>query len=123
MWRRGRARQPRRREVAARPRAPRVHGAAQESQDAGAHRAYAQDRQAAQELMGAHMTRQLQEAYIVAATRTPVGKAPRGALKNTRPDSLLAHVLKSALAQVREIDPKRVEDVIVGCAMPEYEQG
>jgi len=73
--------------------------------------------------MGAHMARQLQEAYIVAATRTPVGKAPRGALKNTRPDSLLAHVLKSALAQVREIDPKRVEDVIVGCAMPEYEQG
>ena len=69
------------------------------------------------------MARQLQEAYIVAATRTPVGKAPRGALKNTRPDSLLAHVLKSALAQVREIDPKRVEDVIVGCAMPEYEQG
>jgi acetyl-CoA acyltransferase len=69
------------------------------------------------------MARQLQEAYIVAATRTPVGKAPRGALKHTRPDSLLAHVLKSALSQVTEIDPKRIEDVIVGCAMPEYEQG
>jgi acetyl-CoA acyltransferase len=69
------------------------------------------------------MARQLQEAYIVAATRTPVGKAPRGALKHTRPDSLLAHVLKSALSQVSEIDPKRIEDVIVGCAMPEYEQG
>jgi acetyl-CoA acyltransferase len=69
------------------------------------------------------MARQLQEAYIVAATRTPVGKAPRGALKHTRPDSLLAHVLRSALNQVREIEPKRVEDVIVGCAMPEYEQG
>src|SRR5437870_12201215 len=69
------------------------------------------------------MPRQMQDAYIVAATRTPVGKAPRGAFKHTRPDSLLAHVLRSALSQVREIEPKRVEDVIVGCAMPEYEQG
>jgi acetyl-CoA acyltransferase len=69
------------------------------------------------------MPRQVQDAYIVAATRTPVGKAPRGAFKHTRPDSLLAHVLKSALAQVREIEPERIEDVIVGCAMPEYEQG
>src|SRR6266542_5033052 len=69
------------------------------------------------------MPRQMQDAYIVAATRTPVGKAPRGAFKHTRPDSLLAHVLKSVLAQVREIEPGRIEDVIVGCAMPEYEQG
>jgi acetyl-CoA acyltransferase len=69
------------------------------------------------------MAKQLQEAYIVAATRTPVGKAPRGALRHSRPDSLLAHVLKSVLMQVPAIDPKRVEDVIVGCAMPEYEQG
>jgi acetyl-CoA acyltransferase len=69
------------------------------------------------------MTRQLQEAYIVAATRTPVGKAPRGAFRYTRPDSMLAHVLKSVLAQVPQVDPARVEDVIVGCAMPEYEQG
>ena len=69
------------------------------------------------------MTRQLQEAYIVAATRTPVGKAPRGAFRHTRPDSLLAHVLKSVLAQVPQVEPNRVEDVIVGCAMPEYEQG
>jgi len=67
--------------------------------------------------------RQMQDAYIVAATRTPVGKAPRGAFKHTRPDSLLAHVLKSVLAQVPEIEPERIEDVIVGCAMPEYEQG
>jgi len=65
----------------------------------------------------------MQDAYIVAATRTPVGKAPRGAFKHTRPDSLLAHVLKSVLAQVREIEPERIDDVIVGCAMPEYEQG
>ncbi len=69
------------------------------------------------------MAKQLQEAYILAATRTPVGKAPRGALRHTRPDSLLAHVLKSVLMQVPQIDPKRIEDVIVGCAMPEYEQG
>jgi acetyl-CoA acyltransferase len=69
------------------------------------------------------MTKQLQEAYIVAATRTPVGKAPRGALRHTRPDSLLAHVLQSVLAQVPQIEPNRIEDVIVGCAMPEYEQG
>ncbi len=69
------------------------------------------------------MSRQMQEAYIVAATRTPVGKAPRGAFRHTRPDSMLAHVLKSVLAQVPQIEPGRVEDVIVGCAMPEYEQG
>ena len=69
------------------------------------------------------MSRQIQEAYIVAATRTPVGKAPRGAFRHTRPDSMLAHVLKSVLAQVPQIEPGRVEDVIVGCAMPEYEQG
>jgi acetyl-CoA acyltransferase len=69
------------------------------------------------------VTRQLQDAYIVAATRTPVGKAPRGAFRHTRPDSMLAHVLKSVLAQVPQIEPGRVDDVIVGCAMPEYEQG
>ena len=69
------------------------------------------------------MTRQLQDAYIVAATRTPVGKAPRGAFRHTRPDSLLAHVLKRVLMQVPHIEPARIDDVIVGCAMPEYEQG
>src|SRR4029453_17611306 len=69
------------------------------------------------------MTKQLQDAYIVAATRTPVGKAPRGALKSTRPDSMLAFALQSALAQFPQIEPVRVEDVIVGCAMPEGEQG
>lgn len=69
------------------------------------------------------MSRQIQEAYIVAATRSPVGKAPRGMLRNVRPDDLLAHVLRSALAQVPQLDPKLIEDVIVGCAMPEAEQG
>jgi acetyl-CoA acyltransferase len=69
------------------------------------------------------MTRQLQDAYIVSATRTPVGKAPRGAFRHTRPDSLLAHVLKRVRMQVPQIEPARIDDVIVGCAMPEYEQG
>ena len=69
------------------------------------------------------MTQQIQDAYIVAATRTAVGKAPRGAYRSTRPDTLLAHALKSVLAQAPGLDPKRVDDVIVGCAMPEYEQG
>src|SRR5499433_3655233 len=69
------------------------------------------------------MTRQLEDAYIVAATRTPVGKAPRGALRSTRPDAMLAHVLKSVLSKVPALDPVRVEDVVVGCAMPEGEQG
>jgi acetyl-CoA acyltransferase len=70
-----------------------------------------------------NMTKQMQDAYIVAATRTAVGKAPRGAYRSTRPDTLLAHVLASVLAQVPAIDAKRIEDVIVGCAMPEFEQG
>lgn len=69
------------------------------------------------------MTKQIQDAYIVAATRSPVGKAPRGMLKNVRPDDLLAHVLKSAVAQCPGLDLHEVGDVIVGCAMPEGEQG
>ncbi len=69
------------------------------------------------------MSKQVQEAYIVAATRTPVGRAPRGMFRNTRPDDLLAHVLKSVLAQTPSLDPSSIADVIVGCAMPEAEQG
>src|SRR5260221_7373709 len=69
------------------------------------------------------MTRQVQDAYIVAAVRTPVGKAPRGMFRNVRPDDMLAHVLKGALAQVPGLDPHDIGDVIVGCAMPEAEQG
>ncbi len=68
------------------------------------------------------MSKQIQEAYIVAATRTPVGKA-RGMFRNTRPDDLLAHVLKSVLAQAPSLDPASIGDVIAGCAMPEAEQG
>ncbi|MGH8760322.1 MAG: acetyl-CoA C-acyltransferase [Burkholderiales bacterium] len=69
------------------------------------------------------MAKQVQEAYIVAATRTPVGKAPRGVFRNVRPDDMLAHVLKSALAQAPGLDPSLIDDVVVGCAMPEAEQG
>jgi acetyl-CoA acyltransferase len=69
------------------------------------------------------MTKQVQDAYIVAAVRTPVGKAPRGMFRTTRPDDLLAHVLKGVLAQVPNLDPHEIADVIVGCAMPEAEQG
>jgi len=69
------------------------------------------------------MARQVQDAYIVAATRTPVGKAPRGMFKNVRPDDMLAQVLKAVLAKCPGLDPAAVEDVIVGCAMPEAEQG
>ena len=69
------------------------------------------------------MSKQIQEAFIVAATRTPVGKAPRGMFRNTRPDDLLTHVLKSVLAQTPSLDAAVIGDVIVGCAMPEAEQG
>jgi acetyl-CoA acyltransferase len=69
------------------------------------------------------MTRQVQEAYIVAAVRTPVGKAPRGMFRNTRPDDLLAHVLIHAAKQVPSLALEAVDDVIVGCAIPEAEQG
>ena len=69
------------------------------------------------------MTKQVQDAYIVAATRTPVGKAPRGVFRNTRPDDMLAHVLKAVVAQAPGIDVSRIGDAIIGCAMPEAEQG
>jgi acetyl-CoA acyltransferase len=69
------------------------------------------------------MTKQVQDAYIVAATRTPVGKAPRGIFRNTRPDDMLAHVIRAVMAQAPGIDPHRIGDAIIGCAMPEAEQG
>jgi len=69
------------------------------------------------------MTRQVQDAYIVAATRTPVGKAPKGSLRNVRPDDLLVAALRGALAAVPTLDPAAIEDAIIGCAMPEGEQG
>ena len=69
------------------------------------------------------MTKQVQDAYIVAATRTPIGKSGRGYFRNTRPDDLLVAALQGALKQVPTLDPKAIEDAIIGCAMPEGEQG
>jgi acetyl-CoA acyltransferase len=65
----------------------------------------------------------MKDAFIVSAVRTPVGKAPNGALRHTRPDEMAAVVIKEALARVKWLDPAEVEDVILGCAMPEAEQG
>ena len=67
--------------------------------------------------------KQVQDAYIVAATRTPIGRSHRGFFRNTRPDDLLVKVLQSALAQVPTLDPKSIEDLICGCAIPEASQG
>lgn len=67
--------------------------------------------------------KQIQDAYIVAATRSPIGRSHRGFLRNMRPDDLLATVLKSAMAQVPGLDPHAVEDIICGCAIPEGPQG
>ncbi|MFO1198672.1 MAG: acetyl-CoA C-acyltransferase [Burkholderiaceae bacterium] len=69
------------------------------------------------------MSKQVQDAFIVAAKRTPIGKAPKGAFRNVRPDDLLVHAIRGALAQVPGLDPAAIEDAIVGCAMPEAEQG
>lgn len=67
--------------------------------------------------------KQIQEAYIVAATRTPIGRSHRGAFRNMRPDDLLVKALQAALAQVPTLDPKAIEDLICGCAIPEGPQG
>ena len=69
------------------------------------------------------MSKQVQDAYIVAATRTPIGKSGRGYFKHTRPDDLLVAAVKSAMKQVPSLDPKAIEDAIVGCSFPEAEQG
>jgi acetyl-CoA acyltransferase len=69
------------------------------------------------------MTKQVQDAYIVAATRTPIGKSGRGYFRNTRPDDLLVAAVQSALRQVPTLDPKAIEDAIIGCSFPEGEQG
>jgi acetyl-CoA acyltransferase len=68
-------------------------------------------------------SKQIQDAYIVAATRTPIGKAGRGVFRSTRPDDLLVAAIRGALAQVPGLDPAAIEDAIIGCAMPEGEQG
>ena len=65
----------------------------------------------------------MNDAVIVSAVRTPVGKAPAGTLRATRPDELAARVIAEALARAPGVDPGEVDDVILGCAMPEAEQG
>ena len=67
--------------------------------------------------------KQIQDAYIVAATRTPIWRSHRGFFRNTRPDDLLATILKAAIAQVPNLDPATIEDIICGCAIPEAQQG
>ncbi|HET8942924.1 MAG TPA: acetyl-CoA C-acyltransferase [Rudaea sp.] len=69
------------------------------------------------------MTRQIQDAYIVSAIRTPVGKAPRGVFRHTRPDDMLAFAIDAVLAKFPQVDKSRITDAIIGCAMPEAEQG
>jgi acetyl-CoA acyltransferase len=65
----------------------------------------------------------MKEAFIVSAVRTPIGKAPNGSLRNTRPDEMGALVIREALGRAPGLDPAEIDDVILGCAMPEAEQG
>src|SRR4029434_5494397 len=65
----------------------------------------------------------MHDAVIVSATRTPVGKAPNGTLRSTRPDDLAAIAIGEALRRAPGVEPNEVDDVILGCAMPEAEQG
>src|SRR5271170_806267 len=65
----------------------------------------------------------MRDAVIVSSVRTAVGKSSKGTLRTTRPDDLAAIVIKEAVAQAKGLDPKEIEDVILGCAIPEAEQG
>ncbi len=65
----------------------------------------------------------MKEAVIVSIARTAVGKAPRGTLRNTRPDDMAAAAIREVLGRAPALDPNQIEDVILGCAMPEAEQG
>ena len=67
--------------------------------------------------------KQIQDAYIVAATRTPIGRSHRGFFRNMRPDDLLATTLKAVLAAAPGLDPAAIEDIVCGCAIPEAQQG
>ncbi|NJN45866.1 MAG: acetyl-CoA C-acyltransferase [Candidatus Competibacteraceae bacterium] len=69
------------------------------------------------------MSKELQEAYVVAAVRTPVGRSGRGMFRNTRPDDLLAHVIRGVVDQSPGLDPTQIEDIVIGCSLPEGEQG
>ena len=69
------------------------------------------------------MSKQIQDAFIVAATRTPIGRSHRGFFRHMRPDDLLVQALRAALAQAPTLDPAAIEDIICGCAIPEGPQG
>ncbi|MFN8850273.1 MAG: acetyl-CoA C-acyltransferase [Inhella sp.] len=69
------------------------------------------------------MSKPVQDAYIIAATRLPIGKSGRGYFKNTRPDEMLVKVMQAALAQAPGLEASAIEDAIVGCSFPEGEQG
>jgi len=65
----------------------------------------------------------MREAVIASSVRTPVGKAFKGALRSTRPDDLAAVAIQEAIRRVPGLDPNEIEDIILGCAMPEAEAG
>src|SRR5246500_3533149 len=65
----------------------------------------------------------MRDVVIVSSVRTAVGKAPKGTLRATRPDDLAAVAIKGAVERVPQLNPKEIEDVIIGCATPEAEQG
>jgi acetyl-CoA acyltransferase len=65
----------------------------------------------------------MSEAFIVSSVRTAVGKAPKGTLRQTRPDDMAAAAIRAALERVPAVEPRMVDDVVLGCAMPEAEQG
>ncbi len=65
----------------------------------------------------------MREAVIVAGVRTPIGRAQKGALKDMRADDLAALVIKAVLERAPGIEPREIDDVILGCALPEGEQG
>ncbi len=65
----------------------------------------------------------MKEAVIVSAVRTAVGRAPRGSLRNTRPDDMAGWVVKEAMNRVPGLKPEDVDDVVIGCSFPEAEQG
>src|SRR5215469_12146777 len=65
----------------------------------------------------------MREVVLVSSVRTAVGRAKKGTLRATRPDELAAIAIKGALERIPQLDPKEIEDVILGCAMPEAEQG
>src|SRR5205085_12398178 len=85
-------------------------------QDPGAHRGHARERQTAEKLTRSH---RMKEAVIVAGARTAVGRAPNGSLRGSRPDDMAAAVIREAIRRADGLDDSEIEDVIIGCAVPE----